>query len=250
MTQSIRSLAALAEGLGFNSQWSSCVSQPHVSPVPGDLIQANLGPPCSPGMFTSNKYTPSGKNVHPIEIMKSMLFTNCHVELDFPNEHKYYQEQTLKYACRSTIVICLVLIFSFFSVLHPLGPRIPMTWRKVIQSSSIVSASVSASTYQLWIKFCPDFPRSCNLQAETCKQKETITSFCSFGPRSLSHWNQDRLAYLHLCYLPVLKLLVTNSLFRTVEWLFNARQLPRHCCPMNLGYISHYTEDSNSIKWF
>lgn len=90
----------------------------------------------------------------------------------------------------------------------------------------------------LWIKFCPDFPRSCNLQAETCKQKETITSFCSFGPRSLSHWNQDRLAYLHLCYLPVLKLLVTNSLFRTVEWLFNARQLPRHCCPMNLGYIS------------
>lgn len=135
-------------------------------------------------------------------------------------------------------MICLVLIFSFFSVLHPLGPRIPMTWRKVIQSSSIISASVSASTYQLWIKFCPDFPRSCNLQAETCKQKEPITSFCSFGPRSLSHWNQDRLAYLHLCYLPVLKLLVTNSLFRTVEWLFNARQLPRHCCPMNLGYIS------------
>jgi hypothetical protein len=42
MAQCIRALVALEENPGFNSQGPPCVSQPHVSPIPGDLILANL----------------------------------------------------------------------------------------------------------------------------------------------------------------------------------------------------------------
>lgn len=79
-------------------------------------------------------------------------------------------------------MICLVLIFSFFSVLHPLGPRIPMTWRKVIQSSSIVSASVSASTYHSESSSVLTFLGHAIYKLRLVNRKKPLPPFVVLGP--------------------------------------------------------------------
>ena len=143
--------------------------------------------------------------------MKSIQFTNCHVELDFQMITHIIRSRLQNMDVDQTFWYVWYLHFYFFSVLNPLGPNIPMSWRRVNQSSSIVSASVPVSTFQLWIRCCPDFPTWHSLQPESCKQKETIAFSGSLGPWFLSYWNKYRIVYQHSRYLSMLNLLVKRQ---------------------------------------